>query len=276
MSNKTETEEVKKEHLPIEEELALINAEKDITTHVKSLVPAAKGFENIRDKKLYRLTHKTFEQYCQDRWKFSRQYVNEMIRGARAIQGLPPELETLVSKVKVASAVAKVDPAKRLEVVELAVESATIAGTGVTAKTIESAASVVKKKAEKFVPPPEVRDKVLYLVPDDLHELWNRRNEAADMMDLVSQVKCRVEKGIKDQDPLFREVNNSLVAMLTNCYGTLGLILPYAVCTTCNGKNITQCAFCKGRGLISKFKYESPAVTKSVREMREKLAKSVK
>ena len=37
----------------------------------------------IRDERLYRETHKTFEQYCKERWGMARNYANKQIAAAQ-------------------------------------------------------------------------------------------------------------------------------------------------------------------------------------------------
>jgi hypothetical protein len=49
----------------------------------------------IRDKKLYRVSHPTFEDYCQSRWGISRQWANRLIRDeAKACAKVSQDLET--------------------------------------------------------------------------------------------------------------------------------------------------------------------------------------
>jgi hypothetical protein len=40
------------------------------------------GFQRIRDGRLYRATHDTFEAYCRERWKLRKRYVNRQIKAA--------------------------------------------------------------------------------------------------------------------------------------------------------------------------------------------------
>jgi hypothetical protein len=42
----------------------------------------------IRDSKLYRDTHKTFELYCQERWKFTKSRANQLIQAAGVAKNL--------------------------------------------------------------------------------------------------------------------------------------------------------------------------------------------
>ena len=42
----------------------------------------------IRDSRLYRSTHATFEDYCRDRWKMARNYANKLILAAVVVANL--------------------------------------------------------------------------------------------------------------------------------------------------------------------------------------------
>ncbi len=44
----------------------------------------------IRERRLYRDTHATFEDYCQERWDFGRHYANRLIESAEVIALLVP------------------------------------------------------------------------------------------------------------------------------------------------------------------------------------------
>ena len=44
----------------------------------------------IRDQRLYRATHDTFELYCRERWNYGRHYVNRQIAAAETIDALVP------------------------------------------------------------------------------------------------------------------------------------------------------------------------------------------
>jgi hypothetical protein len=44
----------------------------------------------IRDERLYRATHATFEEYCRQRWQWSRIHVHRQIEAARVAENLVP------------------------------------------------------------------------------------------------------------------------------------------------------------------------------------------
>ena len=50
--------------------------------------------KTIRDNRLYRITHRTFEAYCKGKWKMTPQYANRLVAAASSVKNL----ETIVSK----------------------------------------------------------------------------------------------------------------------------------------------------------------------------------
>jgi hypothetical protein len=50
----------------------------------------AKALRTIRERRLYRATHTTFETYCQERWGFSRQHASRLIDHAEVAENLSP------------------------------------------------------------------------------------------------------------------------------------------------------------------------------------------
>jgi hypothetical protein len=102
---------------------------------------------------------------------------------------------------------------------------------------------------------PVVRDEIGRVIPDDLIELWNRRQEAQDLMTAVSRVKTTLERAQNNKDALFLEVNfSSAIAHLEQAYTSLGTAKPFAVCPMCHGM---KCRACAGRGFVSKFRWDT-------------------
>src|SRR3990167_618191 len=59
----------------------------------------------IRDERLYRGTHTTFERYCQERWGFSRRYANMLVDASDVVNNILPEdgeMSTIVDKPQAA------------------------------------------------------------------------------------------------------------------------------------------------------------------------------
>jgi hypothetical protein len=67
---------------------ALEDYEQIIENGLKSFVEVGRALSAIRDGKLYRQTHKTFEAYCRERWGLGRSYANRQIAAASVIENL--------------------------------------------------------------------------------------------------------------------------------------------------------------------------------------------
>ncbi len=75
----------------------------------------------IRDARLYRATHGSFESYCREKWKMTPQHCNRLISSADVIQKLEPiGSKSQITTESQARELAKVEPAKREEVVRKA------------------------------------------------------------------------------------------------------------------------------------------------------------
>ena len=90
---------------------------------------------------LYRSDFDTFEAYCQKKWNWKRDYCDKLIQGANVVKLLPEKLHTIVGSEGQARELAKVEPAKRVEVLEKAAQAGPV-----TAKTIQEAAAIIPSK----------------------------------------------------------------------------------------------------------------------------------
>ena len=61
----------------------------------------------LRDKRLYRSTHKTFEDYCQERFGIGRNYVNKRLVFAGLLENLGTRVPTLPATEKQARPLSK-------------------------------------------------------------------------------------------------------------------------------------------------------------------------
>jgi hypothetical protein len=104
----------------------------------RAVFEAGKALAQLRDRRLYRSTHKTFEEYCRDRFGHSRQKSNYLIAAADVYENLtticcqnsPPEdLTTSGSQILPTSEgqvrpITKLEPQEQWEVWQTAVELA--------------------------------------------------------------------------------------------------------------------------------------------------------
>ena len=80
--------------LTSQERSELSRCEGYIEQNLQTLFEVGRAFAQIRDAKLYRETHKTFEEYCIERWKISRPRAYQLI-DASVVQ---ENLSTIVDK----------------------------------------------------------------------------------------------------------------------------------------------------------------------------------
>ena len=76
------------EILNIDETNELERCEVVIKQGLQTFIEVGEALMIIRDKRLYRIGFKTFEDYCVERWSFGRRYVNQIIQASEVISNL--------------------------------------------------------------------------------------------------------------------------------------------------------------------------------------------
>lgn len=128
------------------EENALAYNEQRVSEGLERFRDVGLALASIRDNRLYRSTHATFEDYCRERWNWSRQRAHQMIECAEVAASLPGDCQPLVDNERQARELAKVEPEKRAEVLAKAAQAGPV-----TAKAIKRAAQVVKPEPVEVV-----------------------------------------------------------------------------------------------------------------------------
>lgn len=229
---------------------------------------AGEALKEIRNKRLYRKDHATFEEYCEKRWRKSGRYVNLVIESHVVVQSLPPDLGTIVPNLAAALAIAKLPPSSRVAVVKKAASNGPL-----TALSIKAASKPVIDAEEV------ARDAFNREIPRALIPYWQRAEEVKALMADINAIKFKLKKIHESGDMLYVRANPQWLAMqLDAIWTTIQCAVPYAVCTLCQGHPEVnkggQCMECKGLGLISKFFWNT--VPAERRDMIERLAKSRK
>ncbi len=62
----------------------------------RSFYEAGKALKLLRDQKLYRSSHKTFEEYCKDRFEYNRRQPYHLIEAAAVVDNLSEECAPMV------------------------------------------------------------------------------------------------------------------------------------------------------------------------------------
>lgn len=229
------------------EQNALRDCEKTIESGLANFREVGQALTQIRDEKLHRVTHKTFELYCRERWDFGRIQAHRMIEANK------------VAKNVTASATKKTEPKTEFQVRPLAAlpESEQPAAWS---EAVESAggkqptAKQVKEVVEKRKLPP-LKDPL----EPKVREAINQAGVFKELMNAITAIKSKVTKLV--ESPLGRHINpNELNANLTNAYRILKFAMPYADCVYC-GKSIKKtCKACGGHGwLVQDVFKQAPA-----------------
>ena len=94
-----------------------------IEAGLDSFVEVGNALLAIRDQKLYRKSHKTFESYVKERWSMSQRHAKRLIHSATVVENLKSgPVGPLPSSESVVRPLTKVEPEKRVEVLERAAD----------------------------------------------------------------------------------------------------------------------------------------------------------
>lgn len=108
---------------------------------LQTFVDVGNALLEIRDSRLYRDRHDTFENYCHERWQMSKTHANRLIEAAEVCENLTPA-GVIPESERVARPLAKLEPEQQREVWETAVKDSPNGKP--TAKDVQAAADKLK------------------------------------------------------------------------------------------------------------------------------------
>jgi len=124
--------------------------------------------------------------------------------------------------------------------------------------------SAAKKKLEEPKPKPtglhsDIPDRIGRLIPNKILPMWQRaESEAKSAKQEVSRLMEIFKEALESNDVIYCEAYpKDNYNHLASVKGNLERAVPWSVCTKCQGATFEKCDFCKGRGFISKFLYET-------------------
>jgi hypothetical protein len=243
----------------VREEARLVELEKVIAKGKKTFVEVGLALAEIRDLRLYKSEYSNFADYCREKWGWERRYAYNLIEGAEVVRALPESVRNgaQIDTESAARELAKVGPGERVGVVQaIAAE-----GKPVTAAAIK-----------RHLPPPpaEVVDGTGWVVPTHLIPLWRRGEEVQELLSALSKIRGTLRHAQDKEDALFRELNHSAAQSYADqLFASLKQAKPFAVCPTCQGQVPDKCMFCKGRGFVSEYLWNT-CVTREDKEFRLK------
>ncbi len=254
----------------IRDSARLEELEKTIARGKKTFVEVGMALAEIRDLRLYKREYSGFEEYCREKWGWSKPYCTQLITAAAVVESLPAEKVLAIATESQARALAKVASDQRAEVIQAITNS----GQPMIAAAIKQhlPPPPMQPKAAAPLPPPpaEVLDGTGWPVPTQLIPLWKRVDEVQEMVTVLSRVKRALRSAQDQKDLLFAEVNySSALSQLDQAWVDIKTAKPFAVCPACQGLVADRCTLCKGRGLLSEHRWNT-CVTREDKEFRFK------
>ena len=285
----------------IRESQRLAELEKTIGRGQKTFVEVGLALAEIRDVRLYKREYSSFKEYCEKKWGCTKQHAYRLIEAAPVGEGHP-----LVTNERAARELGKVPTAQRgglVKRIAKAGEPVTAAaikrhlppppmqrrgadsspdagGAKTEAADNEGVAPKESPMGDSFsggeegtdgaVPPPpgQVLDATGWPVPTQLIPLWQRGNEVQEVLSNLSRLKGLVRSVEEKRDMLYAEMHfSSALAQLEQLRADFKTAKPFAVCPTCQGQVPDKCTLCRGRGLISEFRWDT-CVTREDKEFR--------
>ncbi len=118
----------------------------------RAFAEAGFALRELRQRRLYRSTHKTFEEYCQDRFRFSRQSANYLIAAAAVVENLTTNgCQIVPTSERQVRPLTKLDPDQQYQIWEEAVEACD--GKLPSGRMIKS---LVERLTERGAAPPDI------------------------------------------------------------------------------------------------------------------------
>lgn len=142
----------------------------------------------IRESRLYRITHKTFEDYCQERFAMNRRYINMQIQAASVMENLGTNgSQNIPTSERQARPLASLPKEDQPEAWEKAQDIAKEEGKPLAARHVEKAVAETKDAKS---------DRIPNWIPDDAQRLWTLARQDLNKILKTDKSRVRVLKEI--------------------------------------------------------------------------------
>jgi hypothetical protein len=166
------------------------DARRQLETKIeKAFYEAGSALRELKERRLYRSTHKNFEEYCQDRFSFTRRHVNYLIAGSQIVENIhkgtigsltPPTSERQVRPL------ISLEPNQQCEVWQQAVEASN--GKAPPARIVKSIVDELRAgpPLEELDSPHEPGDLVIIKAPNGALAEQKRHNGSIAVVDKIN------------------------------------------------------------------------------------------
>lgn len=142
------------EPITLDESRRLIALEEVVARGKRTFIEVGEALGEIRDSRLYRADFECFEDYCREKWGFTRQHAYALIGASEVVRDLPPSMSTVVDTERAARELRKVPAEDRAAVVETAARGGKVTGPSIrrAARTVDVESKVLSL-SDGVVPP---------------------------------------------------------------------------------------------------------------------------
>lgn len=135
--------------LTLEQRAELQRCERVIQSGLETFELVGNALLSVRDSKLYRESHSTFESYCQEKWSMSRDYAYRLIGASKVVSNLLP-IGGKPQNESQARPLTALEPEEQREAWTAAVEAS---GGNPTGRQVEAAVDEIKTAREQAAEP---------------------------------------------------------------------------------------------------------------------------
>lgn len=140
--------------LTADETTTLANCERTIAAGMKTFVEVGTALATVRNSRLYRATHSTFEGYCTDRWQLERSAAYRLIEASGVVSAIADTgAETLPSNVGQTRELAKAPAAERTQLWSRTVVETNGNPTAAAVRAIRERTTLVDRATGEIVEP---------------------------------------------------------------------------------------------------------------------------
>ena len=184
------------EILNIEESHELERCEVVIKQGLNTFIEVGEALFIIRDKRLYRREFNTFEDYCQEKWRLSKPYVNRIIAASQSFTNLAPIGVILPNTESQVRPLTSLEPEIQKEVWKEVVKTH---GENITAAKVQSVANDWKPVNQEIK---EIKNEPMFAISTP-EELLKKAKEVAKER---AEVKARLNTGTMSINEAYKEI----------------------------------------------------------------------
>ena len=178
----------------------LVELEEIIEKGVGTFLRVGEALAEIRDSRLYRIEHATFEDYCREEWQMARRTAYQFIDGAVAAENVRHGAHVEPTNERQVRPLTKLEtPEQQREAWTVATETAAAEGKPVTAKHVETAVEKVQEqsapKAERINFKPSNGMQYATMAIANLEKIQPNDTELTDALEKVQRyISKRLKK----------------------------------------------------------------------------------